>query len=317
MPTDRDGLQSDQSPGVADLWELDEEDVGVGLTILGIHGLAPERNQWGGGIKQGRKEEEKRRRDETDSSTGPYVPKRLARSSPHPSAGTLRTTRYLRGRRTKQLDHAEKKEKEIGRVRDGWWVQVVTWTRRRRCRRARPAARRGRVASLPPRRWPERRPGVFVSACLRIDCVRICCHENRRRRDRGSAEAAGRGSAERQPCRPGAQRRRRPRRPGSGAGGFCGHECSGNRFGEESNYLKCSEGQKLALLQHRNPIQMLTSSRIWFHNTNEATVNLTFFSVIHQKWHHVVKGGEITNHLWNRGCEHVNKAKHHKMCSCY
>lgn len=33
------------SPRVADLRELDEEDVGVVLTVLGIHGLAPEPKQ--------------------------------------------------------------------------------------------------------------------------------------------------------------------------------------------------------------------------------------------------------------------------------
>lgn len=30
------------SPGIADLRELDEENVGVGVTVLGIHGRAPE-----------------------------------------------------------------------------------------------------------------------------------------------------------------------------------------------------------------------------------------------------------------------------------
>jgi hypothetical protein len=79
----------------------------MGLHLYGTSGRASSRT--GRSIHE-RKEEEKRRRDETDSSTGPYVPKRLARSSPHPSDGTLRTTRYLRDRRTKQLDHAEEKE---------------------------------------------------------------------------------------------------------------------------------------------------------------------------------------------------------------
>ena len=54
-----------------------------------------------------------RRRGETDSSTGPYVPKRLARSSPHPSDGTLRTIRYLQTGARATTNH------ELGQARSG------------------------------------------------------------------------------------------------------------------------------------------------------------------------------------------------------
>lgn len=110
------------------------------------------------------------KRSLTHSSTGPYVPNRLASSSPHPRDGTFRTMRYLKSTNEHHKRHdlrrnPSPKTSEIGVAQDtkkkkkDWigsdgkerkgWVRVGggTWTRRRLCRRARRSARRGRAAS--------------------------------------------------------------------------------------------------------------------------------------------------------------------------
>lgn len=146
------------SPGVVDLGELDEEDVGVGLTVLCIHGRAPDTQGWV--INQ-----------LCNTNTGArgggevrLTPPR-GRTSRRDWRGRRRirvTARCARSGTCRQEEQPPAPTISKGKLglerRDSG-----TWTRRRRCRRARRLARRGREAS----RVLDRRRAEGVDAAPR------------------------------------------------------------------------------------------------------------------------------------------------------